>query len=283
MSDHEIRLRMLADLPPWEWPEGSRDLLLHVLRDPQASESDLLLAAELAGDCTVIDEELVGVLLHLLRSGDKPDELRGTAAIALGPILELVDIDGFEEPDGLPTSHSISEATFHEIQATMRDLYAAATVPKEVKRRILEGSVRAAQDWHADAIRAAYAMDDDPWRLTAVFCMQYVRGFNEQILEALQSDQPEVHYHAVVAAGNWEVDPAWEHVADIVTSDDVDKDLLIAAIHAAVGIRPEEAVPLLADLSDSDDEDIAEAVHEAFAVTGLLSEFDDPDDEDPFD
>ena len=283
MRETKIRLATLQEIPPWDWPDGTREMLLDVLRDDRSSESDLLLAAELAGDSTVVDDELVGALLSILRSGDRPENLRATTAIALGPILELADIDGFDEAGDLPLSHSISESTFRAIQATMRELYLDADTPKEVRRRILEGSVRAPLDWHADAIRAAYASDDNLWRLTAVFCMQFVRGFDGQILEALRSDDPEIHYYAVVAAGNWEVDPAWEHVADIVTSDDVDKDLLIAAIHAAVGIRPEEAVPLLADLSDSDDEDIAEAVHEAFAMTGLLSEFDDPDDEDPFD
>jgi hypothetical protein len=52
-----------------------------------------------------------------------------------------------------------------------------ASVPTDVRRRILEASVRAPQDWHRDAIRAAYASDDDVWRLTAVFCMRSVRGF----------------------------------------------------------------------------------------------------------
>jgi hypothetical protein len=258
-------------------------LLLGVLRNHRSTEAELLLAAELAGDYTVIDDELVSALLSILRNPDPPEELRGMAAIALGPVLEQADLEGFEELAGLPSDQPISESTFHEIQTTLRELYSDAGVPKEVRRRILEGSVRAPQEWHAEAIRAAYTSDEDLWRLTAVFCMQYVSGFDEQILEALQSDDPEMHYHAVVAAGNFEVDAAWKHVAAIVTSDDVDKALLIAAIHAAVGIRPEEAAPLLADLADSDDEEIAEAVHEAFAMSGLLSELNDPDDDDPFD
>jgi hypothetical protein len=52
---------------------------------------------------------------------------------------------------------------------------------------VLEASVRAPQDWHLDAIREAYSSTDEAWSLTAVFCMRFVRGFNEQILEALES------------------------------------------------------------------------------------------------
>jgi len=76
-------------------------------------------------------------------------------------------------------------------------------VPKNVRRRILEASLRAPQDWHQDAIRAAYSSDDEDWNLTAVFSMRWVRGFDDQILEALDSDNQHVHYQAVLAAGNW--------------------------------------------------------------------------------
>jgi len=282
MGKRKIDLEILQELPPWEWPEGTRDVLLDVLRDRSSSEAELLVAAEFAGDCTVLDEELVGALLSILRSGDRPEELRARAAIALGPILELADTDGFEEVAGLPISHSISEPTFHGIQTTMRELYQDSTVPTVVRRRVLEASVRAPQDWHEDAIRTAYAANDDQWRLTAVFCMEYIRGFEEQILEALGSDDPETHYHAVVAAGNWEVARAWKHVVAIVTSEEADRDLLIAAIHAVVGIRPDEAETVLGDLLDSDDEEIVDEVHEAFTMAGLFSGLDDPDDDDLF-
>ena len=42
---------------------------------------------------------------------------------------------------------------------------------------------------------------DEAWRLTAVFCMRFIRGFEEQILEALKSQHPDIHHEAVLAAG----------------------------------------------------------------------------------
>jgi hypothetical protein len=55
----------------------------------------------------------------------------------------------------------------------------------------------------------------------------------------------------------------------------------LAAIDAAANIRPLEAGPLLLDLTDSDDEDIVEAAHEALAMAAALfqDEFDDDGDD----
>ncbi len=275
-----MNLRILKDTPPWDWPEGTGKMLLDILRSDRPAESDLRLATELAGDFTVIDDELVDALLSILRSGDKSEKVRGRAAISLGPVLEHADTAGFEDPDDLP----IAERTFHRIQGSLRRLYMDANVPEEVRRRILEASVRAPQDWHRDAVRAAYSSDDEAWRLTAVFCMRFVRGFDEPILEALDSKNPDIHCEAVLAAGNWAVDAAWPHVAALVTSEETDKSLLLAAIDAAANIRPHEAAELLDDLADSDDEDIVAAVDEALAIAeGPSSEdadddFDDDDD-----
>jgi hypothetical protein len=267
----------LKDIPPWDWPEGTGKKLLDILRDDRTTEDELLLAAELAGDFTVIDDELADALVSVLKRADKSEKIRGQAAISLGPVLEQADTEGFEEADDVP----IAEPTFDRIQESLRQLYLDASVPREVRRRILEASVRAPQDWHQDAVGSAFSSDDETWRLTAVFCMRFVRGFDAQILEALDSKNPAIHYEAVLAAGNWEVDAAWPHVAALVTSGDTDKSLLLAAIEAVASIRPHEATEILEDLADSDDEDIVAAVDEAMAMAdGLSDEDEDEDDED---
>ena len=266
-------LETLANTPPWEWPEDTGEVLLGILRDRQADEAERLLAAELAGDYVVINDELVDALLSILRNGDEPEKLRAKAAISFGPALEQADMDGFTDPDDVP----ISERTFHRLQEALHELYADAGVPKEVRRRILEGSVRAPQDWHQDAVRAAYSSGDENWVLTAVFCMQYVRGFDDQILESLHSGNPDIHYEAVRAAGNWQVDAGWPHIAALATSGETEKSLRLAAIEAAAYIRPEEAAAILGELMNSDDEDIADAAYEAMVMVEdpLVDEDDD--------
>jgi hypothetical protein len=272
-----MNLTTLRDTPPWQWPQGAAAALLGVLRADQTPAPDLLLAAELAGDFTVINDELADALLSILRRGDQPEAVRGQAAISLGPVLEHADTEGFEDADGPP----ITETTFHRIKESLRRLYGDAGVPPEVRRRILEASVRAPRDWHGDAVRAAYGSGEEAWRLTAVFCMRFVRGFEAQILEALASPNPEIHYEAVIAAGNWEVDAAWPHVATLVGSPKTPKPLLLAAIEAAASIRPHEAPEILDDLGDSSDEEIADAAHEAITMAEGQSADDllDPDDD----
>jgi len=272
MGGSNMDVKALRDIPPWEWPAGAGKIFLDILRGGQAAEADRLLAAELAGDFTVINDELADALLSILRSDDEPEKLRGQAAISLGPVLEHADMDGFEEADDVP----IAKRTFHRIQESLRKLYMDAGVPKYVRRRILEGSVRAPQKWHGEAVRAAYGSDDEAWRLTAVFCMRFVRGFDAQILEALESRNADVHYEAVCAAGAWGVHAAWPHIAALVTSGETDKPLLLAAIEALPSIRPREAAKILDDLTDSDDEDIVEAVSEAMVMAeGLADEEDE--------
>jgi uncharacterized protein (UPF0147 family) len=155
-----MNLKRLRDTPPWDWPEDAGKEFLQVLADDQADANDRIIAAELAGDITVINDELVNALLSVLKSPDESEDLRCRSAISLGPALSHADADGFDDPD----TGAISERTFRKIQESFRRLYLDASVPNIVRRRILEASVRAPQDWHKNAIRAAYSGDDEDWR-----------------------------------------------------------------------------------------------------------------------
>ena len=269
-------LKTLVDTPPWDWPRDAGRTFQKILIDRRANESDRLVAAELAGDLTVINDDLAHTLLTVVCSADEPDQLRARAAISLGPVLEQADTDGFEDPDDVP----ITEGTFRNILDSMEKLYLDNSIPKEVRRRILEASVRAPETWHQDAIRNAYSSGDKEWMLTAVFSMRWVRGFDDQILLALKSVDPEIHYEAVNAAGNWELDAAWSHIVELVNDAHTPKPLLLAAIGAVSSIRPAEAREILVDLADSDDEEIAEAANEAMVAAEAASGEEDDEEEE---
>jgi HEAT repeat protein len=276
-----IDFEVLRDTPPWEWPQSAGDTIMRVLRDRKSAASDRIDAADLAGNLVVMDDEVADILLAIVRSADESEELRGRAAISLGPVLEESDTDGFDDPYSEP---SISEETFHKIQETFHKVYNDEGMPKEVRRRVLEASVRSPDEWHRDAIRDAYGRDDEDWRLTAVFCMQYVRGFDQQILGMLESPNLDIQYEAIRAAGNWSVSAAWPHVFAVLKSPKTPKRLRLAAIEAAGSIRPLEAKPTLVKLADSEDEEIAEAADEALLFAEPdIDDFDDEGDEDaPF-
>ena len=267
-------LKTLQDTPPWDWPEDAGNRFQEILIDRRADESDRLIAAELAGDFTVINDELAVSLMAIIRSPDEPEQLRATAAIALGPVLEQAETDGFEDPDDVP----ITQRTFRNLQNSLQKLHFDNSVPKEVRRRILEASVRAPKNWHQNAIRSAYSSGDKDWMLTAVFAMRWVRGFDDQILEALRSADPEIHYEAVEAAGNWELAAAWSHIVALVHDADAPKPLRLAAIAAVAGIRPAEARGILVDLANSDDKEIAEAADEAMGMAEAPSDEEDDDE-----
>ena len=110
--------------------------------------------------------------------------------------------------------------------------------------------------------------------------LTFIRGFNDQIFEALKNENQDIHYEAVCAAGNWEVDAAWSHIAGLVTTEETDKPLLLAAIEAAAGIRPQDAAQILIDLTNSEDEDIVDAAHEAMAMAEVFFDVEDDDEDD---
>jgi hypothetical protein len=277
MKGGDMNLEILAELAPWDWPEETGQVLLNALRNPGLAQSDRMIAVELAGNFVVVNDELVAELLVIVGAAREPVDLRALAAIGIGPALESGDLDGFDEDYGAP----ISEGCYLETQKVFREVCRDAEVPKEVRRRVLEASVRAPQDWHREAIREAYASTDEDWKLTAVFAMGFVRGFDDEILESLGSENGEIECQAIFAARDWALDAAWPHVAGIVVSGHPEKETLLVAIEAVGSIRPKEAGEILVGLVDGEDDEIVEAVHEAMSIAelSLLADAEDEDDE----
>ncbi len=112
-------IKTLQKTPPWDWPADTGMKLQQILPDRRANPSDRLIAAELAGDLTVINDELAGSLLTIVRTPDEPEQLRAKAAISLGPVLEQADIDGFDDPDAVP----ITERAFRNIRESLQKFY----------------------------------------------------------------------------------------------------------------------------------------------------------------
>ena len=279
----KLTLAHLWELPPEEWPEGSEKIVVETLRDPAAAENDLCMAAELAGEFVIVDEGALSALLSIVASGERSEGVRARAAISLAPALEHAS---FEAPDE-PIDLRFSAETIARAQGTLHQLFSDTATPKELRRRVLEASVHASEDWHRQALLDAYASDDPEWKLTAVFGMRHIRGFDPQILDALESEDPDILREAVIAAGAWEIAEAWDQIEDILLAGEVDKALLLAAIDATAGVRPDDAEVILGELLESEDEDIADAAYEAIALaqimTGKVSEDLDEDLDDELD
>jgi hypothetical protein len=271
-----MKMKVLLDSPPWEWPRDAGRQFLDALKNRSIDESERLIAAQLAGDLIVINDRIAKTLLGIVGNPEESEALRGTAAIALGAVLEQASLTEFEDPEEVP----IREETYNTIQDSFERFLSEGDFPKLVRRKMLEASVRAPEPWHRDVIREAYASEDEEWKLTAVYAMRWVRGFGHQILDALRSFNNAICREAVVAAVNWELDAAWSHVHSLVQDDKAGKELRLAAIDAIAAIRPSEARLILGDLASSDDEVIAKAASEAMMMAEELFRFDDEDEDD---
>jgi uncharacterized protein (UPF0147 family) len=270
-----MNVEVLRQTPPWEWPPNASELLLESLRDRAREPDEREAAAHLAGDLVVMNDEVAQALASVAGNRSEPESVRAAAAIAFGAVLEQTDIEGFDD-DGI-SEPPILESTLKVVQDTLRRIHDDASEPMLVRRRALEALVRYKEDWQADAVRAAYRNPEHDWKLTAVFAMRFVPGFDKEILSAVKGSDPELKFEAVLAAGAQGVAAAWPTVESLLTtSPSAGRDLLFAAIQAAPGVSPKKARPILEDLADSDDEEIVEAAEDA------LSMF-DPEDDSAFD
>ncbi len=262
------KLQEFNNTPPWEWPETADVFFLEVLQNPDGKEEDRLLAAEMAGNFVVINDALADVLLNIVKNSNESEELRCKAVISFGAALDYIyiDMDEFAEFDEYE-DFAVTEAMYRRIIKSLKKLYFDGTVSELVRRRTLEASIRSPQEYHSGAVRAAYQSGSENWMVTAVFCMTYLKGFQQEILEALQSKNLDIKYHAVQAAGNWGLIEAWPYIRDILSDQNTDINLLLAAVDATVTIEHDDAEFALNELLDSsDDDDIIDAVEEALAM-----------------
>jgi hypothetical protein len=137
---------------PWEWGDTEREELIAVLRDPGASVAERALAAELAGETVIVDDEIAGLLLAIARNAEEPEEVRSSAAIGLGPALE--EADTAEITNGIvgevDVDSPISAEVFASIKAGLREVVEDESAPALVRRRALEAAVRAPAPWQRE-------------------------------------------------------------------------------------------------------------------------------------
>jgi hypothetical protein len=259
MKSENMDLRRLNATPSWRWPKDVGDMIFSVLADHNALFSERILAAKLASDYTVLSDAVAQALLDIAKDPKASISLRCQAVESIGSALEGFDIysdDGFDEAP-------ISEETFNFLQKFLRKLYLDGNVPEKLRRRIMEASVHAPQGWHQNAVRAAYFCRDPEWKLTSVFCMSYIKGFDDLIVESLDTKNQNMLYYAVRAAGNWAIDRAWPYMAALVRSKKTSKPILLATIDAVVYIRPPLTSKILRSLIFSKDQEIVEAANKA--------------------
>lgn len=233
-----------------------------------------------------IDDALTDEILRIAEGGDA-EEIRADALIALGPTIEICGIDYSEDfgfaPELLP---AVSKPKFEELVARLRAIHDDPSQPTLVRRRALEVLVRDPQPWQEASIRTHFAAGDRDWKLTAIFAMGYLRGFEKEIRELVETAEGDFLYEAIRAAREQSVEEAGERIVALALSPEIERELRLTAIEAIPWVAPESR-DLLEDLTSEDDEEIAMAAEDALneldtneMAAGAYDDDDDEDDDD---
>ncbi len=252
-----------------EFTEDNRPLIAQ-LRNPDQRLRQLTLV-EIADD---LNDELAGELERMLRE-DENDDVRARVAIALGPTLELcyteLDDNGHLPPLDDYNLNPLTQEVYDRMVETLRRVYLDGTNPELVRRRVLEGAVRSPQPWHREGTAAAFRSDDEPWRITAVFCMGYLGGFDDEIVEAFDSGTELVRYEAIRAAGNRGVKRLASRLLALAADPEADVDERLAAIEALPNMEHPGTFEVLDELGADPEEAIVEAADEALGEVSMLA------------
>jgi HEAT repeat protein len=254
--------------------------LIQALRHPDADRRQMV-HEELA---IAMDDELAQAIVDLA-SGDDSDEIRAEAVVTLGPVFEECGIDYDEELEfewGPEIGPPVSPGVYRAIVQRVRALYEDETEAKEVRRRAFEVLVRDPQPWQRQSIIEHFASQDGEWRLTAIFGMGAISGFDSELLQLVKSAEGEELFEAVRAARERSLTEAAPRIISLAMSDETARDTRCEAILALPHVDP-TCHDLLKRLSLSDDEEIADVAQEAMDDLTILSAEPDEELDDDFD
>lgn len=233
-----------------------------------------------------MDDALATEILAIV-SSDASEDIRSDAIVALGPALEECGIEYMDEDEEEPPpgyGAPLSREAFEEATAALRAIYEDASQPKLLRRRAIEVLVRDPQPWHADAIRRDFASGERDWRMTALFSMGWMSGFDRELLDTLRTADGDLLYEAVRSAGRAGLQEAAAIIEALAISDDTDRDVRLEAIAALPSVDP-DSFDLLEELSESPDPEVRSAAVDALENLQMFAEDldEDEDDEEPDD
>lgn len=258
-----------------------------------ADDPTRALAIELAGDRA--DDDVAETLLRIAIR-DERAEIASAAALALAQVLADSSIASGVENTAAYSGQSaaLSRTTFESVCSGLEAIYRDDGRPELVRRSALEAAVHSPRPWQIEAIRSAAASDDPAWRSAAVRGMGYLAQFDENISEALDSDESEVRAAALRAARQRELHSAAETAMQIADDEQEPEQLRVAAVDALATLDPAASSELIERLADSAPGEIAEAaarVREEQAAADLpqtpdefaeIDEQDEPPDYEAF-
>jgi hypothetical protein len=221
-------------------------------------DSPTLIARALEHTTPLVDcDEMARLHVSLVTDADLAPDIRGRAALALGPSLEHCAFGMWDEEMHAPP---LSRQMFSDLTHRLRRIYFDAGQPPVLRRRVLETSVRAPEPWQHGAIRAAWLSADDDWRRTAVVAMGWLDGWESELSAALRADDPAIVTEAIRSAERSNAvagfgDQCLAHATDASAP----VSMRIVAIEALPSVRGPHVADTLDALADEEDPRIAES------------------------
>lgn len=266
-------LEDLEDLADSDTLVSFDDLGKFALNDPEPRVREV--ALRLLWECE--DPALVSKFIHMV-DADPDVKVRSAAATALGQFIYIGELE------------EIPEHILHRIENKLLELTTNESEAKLLRRRALEALGFSSRPEMKDLIRAAYNNNDHEWLVSSIFAMG--RSANSawipSVLDMLDSENEEVLFEAVRAAGELEAPAARKPILKIVKTYPVGSEVRMAGIWALSKIGGEkvrDTLEALLEISDDDDEiDLLEDALENLQFTEGFNQFGildyEPEDED---
>ncbi len=227
------------------------------------------------------DPSWIDVLIN--KAENDPDlDVRTRSISALGHYLYEQDTD-FED-DRLEYEGFLSE---RDLERVVTFLFATAQDPEADpdERRYSIESLAFLDDPEVDTlIEWAFGQKDSRYRISALFAMGRTGDlrWTEEVMGELHSDNREIQYEAVRAAGELGLREASEELIALAQGRGVEKSLRLVAIYALGHAGDERAYPVLEELCHARDRDIRDAAREAaeeWLIASTEEETDGSDDD----
>jgi hypothetical protein len=236
---------------------------------------DTKLIVDVLDEVGEVEDEVAEELFRLVRTPGH-DQLRVAAAIALGPTLEACELD-LDENGQIELTYGegpLLQETYDRLVEGLHDVFHDTSNSTEVRRRVLESSIRSPKPWHVDAVREAWQSDTEEWRVTAVFAMGYLHqhDFSDEIEHAFRSESDALRQEAVLAAGMRCHEALAPEIRALASSPKTEKGLRYAAVQALGWFGAAEDVDLMLELQGSRDANLAALADEASLSITVMSE-----------
>jgi HEAT repeat protein len=204
------------------------------------------------------DVKLIPALLDLLRH-DSSETVRAAAATSLGHFVLAGELE------------EIPAAKLEQVVESLRDVFEDDSEALDVRRRAVEAIGYSSADGVADLIAEAYADDEEPMRISAVFAMGRSADLRwaGQALAEVDSPDPEMRYEAVRACGELQNPDAIPALTTLL--DDPDYQVREATVWALGQIGGHEARRLLAGILEDEESDLREVAEAALDELEFMS------------